>query len=43
MEVAAAGAVTVSSGGVTGLNDLTEIRGCTTASEVDVELYVASV
>tara|TARA_Y100000593_G_C4287574_1_gene326387 strand:- start:760 stop:1272 length:513 start_codon:yes stop_codon:yes gene_type:complete len=38
-----AGAVTVSSGGVSNLGNLTDISVCTTASEVDVEVYVASV
>ena len=38
-----AGAVTVSSGGVSNLGNLTDISVCTTATEVDVEIYVASV
>jgi len=38
-----AGAVTVSSGGVSNLGNLSDVSVCTTASEVDVEVYVASV
>ena len=38
-----AGAVTVSSGGVSNLGNLVDISVCTTASEIDVEIYVASV
>ena len=38
-----AGAVTVSSGAVSNLGNLTDISVCTSASEIDVEVYVASV
>lgn len=38
-----AGAVTVSSGGVSNLANLEDISVCTTASEVDIEVYVVSV
>ena len=38
-----AGAVTVSGGGVSNLANLEDISVCTTASDVDVEVYVASV
>ena len=37
------GAVTVSSGAVSNLGNLTDISVCTSASEIDVEVFVASV